>query len=165
VKPELLRKVMAKLDGVFLETAGFLVQGDTDVSEKRKKSIQKGLWNKSPQRARFKEMFRKVPDKDFEKVMSQFENMPVSIHKSFKEALKHLPKDRGGRPSEFPPEIRRQAIQDVRSERARCDSLRDAIEMVAERHKMRPDYMRKVWKNRKRLERHLSHGISDLPND
>ena len=153
MKPELLRKVMAKVDAIYLETASSFAKGNTDFSEKRKKEILRGLLAERPGRARMEEMYRMVPDKDFEKIMSSLDTVTPDAQKDFRKAVAHFPKDRGGRPSEFPLEIRRKAIQDVRLERARCDSLRDAIETVARRYKMTPDYLRKVlWKNRKRLE-------------
>jgi len=152
MKPELLRKVIAKMDAIYLETASSFARGNTDFSEERKKDILRDLLAKRPGRARLEEMYREVPDEEFEKVMSSLDTIPRDAQKDFKAALAHFPKDRGGRPSEFPVEIRQKAIQDVRLERAHCDSLRDAIETVARRYKMTPDYLRKVWKNRKRLK-------------
>jgi hypothetical protein len=152
MNPELLRKIMAEVDAIYLETAVSFARGNTDSSEKRKKEILGDLLAERPGRARIEEMYRAVPDGEFEKVMSSLETTTRAAQEDFKEAVKYFPKNHGGRPSEFLVEIRRKAIQDVRLERARCDSLRDAIEVVAKHYDMTPDYLRKVWKNRKRLE-------------
>ena len=153
MRPELLKKAIARLDDMFFHAASPLAAGNTDFSEKRKKSLQKRWWRKSPQFIKWEKMVRNAPDHAFEGLMSELDSMPAQIHKAFKDAAANTPKDRGGRPSAFPLDIRRRAIQDVRSERAQCDILSDAIDIVAKRYGMTPNYLRKVWKNRKRLDR------------
>jgi hypothetical protein len=153
VRPELRRKVMAKLDAAFLRTASFLTMGKTHLSEKRKALIHKGLWQDSPQRKQSERKLQRTPDKEFEAIMANLDALPNDVHKAFKDAIRYMPKNRGGRPAAFPLEMRKRAIQDVGHEYPRCDSFRDAIELVAHRYGMTPDYLRKVWKNRKRLKR------------
>jgi hypothetical protein len=152
MRPELFRKAMAKLDSVFAQALDPLTAGNTDLSEKPKKSVERGFWTKSPQRMRWERIIRKTPDKKFDELMSSLDGFPAQIHKSFKEAAANTPKDRGGRPPNFPLEVRRQAIQDVAQEHAR-GSFSEAIEIVARRHGMGKGYLRSVWKNRKRLNR------------
>jgi hypothetical protein len=153
MKPELLRKAMAKIDSVFSQAADPLTAGNTEFSEERKKSIEKGLWHKSPQRMRWERIIRKVPDKKFEELMSSFDGIAAQIHKSFKEAAANAPKDLGGRPPNFPLKVRRQAIQDLGQDLARGSTFSEAVEIVAKRHGMETGYLRSIWKNRKRLNR------------
>ena len=153
MRRELLQKVMAKLDSVLLEVSESLAQSSTDFSKKRKTRIMKDLLVEKTGRARMEEMYRKVPDQHFEKIMLSFDNIPREAYKTWKESLRHTPKDPGGRPSKFPLEFRRQLVQEVRLERVQCDILRDVIDIVAKRHKISHGDLRTVWKNRKRLDR------------
>jgi len=41
-------------------------------------------------------------------------------------------------------------VQDIGHEYPNCNSLAEAIGVVAERYGMPPEYLHKVWKNRKR---------------
>jgi hypothetical protein len=152
MRAQLRQKALAKLEAAFLQGVSFLLVGETYFSEKQKKQIERDLWRKSPQRKQFDMLLRKVPDKDFEGLMANIDLTPSLLHKAIKNSLKYMPKNRGGRPPAFSLEIRRRAIQDIGHEYPRCDSFRDAIELVAARHGMTPEYLRKVWKNRKRLK-------------
>lgn len=152
MRPELFRKAMAKVDSVFSQVADPLTVGNTDLSEKRKKSVEKGFWTKSPQRMRWERIIRETPDKKFEELMSSLDGIPAQIHKAFKEAAANTPKDRGGRPPHFPLKVRRQAIQDLGPEYSRWSSFTEAVEIVAKRYGMETDYLRRLWKNRKRLK-------------
>lgn len=93
-----------------------------------------------------------APDEMFETFMAEIDTVEV-VRRAFTTGLKYLPKKRGGRPSEFPLQVRQLAIQEIGVEYPNCDSLAEAIEKVAARHGMTPEYLHKVWKNRKRLRR------------
>ncbi len=94
---------------------------------------------------------RRMPDESFEAAMTELDSMIEMSRKGFASGLAHLPKRRGGRHGAFSLDIRRRAVQDIGHEYPRCDSLREAIEVVAARNGMTPEYLHKVWKNRKRL--------------
>jgi hypothetical protein len=151
VRPELRRKAMAKIEAAFLQGVAFLSVGETYFSEKRKTIIQKGFWRNSPQRKQYESALRRVPDKEFEGIMTKLDSMPNDLHKAIKDSLRYMPKNRGGRPPAFSLEIRKRAIQDVGHEYPRCDSFAEAVDVVAARYGMTAEYLRKVWKNRKRL--------------
>jgi hypothetical protein len=78
--------------------------------------------------------------------MGPFELMRIG----FKTGLSQLPKKRGGRPAAFSLEVRRKAVQDIANE-LQYDTLSEAIDVVAARHGMTSEYLRKLWKNRTRL--------------
>ena len=152
MRPELRRKVLTKLKAVYLPTVVSLAGADTYVSEKQKVLILESFWR--DQRKQYEKWLRLIPDKEFGTMMTGLDSLPEHTHKVVKESLRQLPKDRGGRPPAFPVEIRKSAIQDVGNEYPRCDSFSEAIDVVATRYKMTPEYLRKVWKNRKRLRQH-----------
>src|SRR5262249_13791480 len=145
----LRRKVLAKLKKGYLQTVGSLTIAVTDLSDEQRKSAFEDFWRDQRQRA--DKYLRQVPDKEFETIMKDQDRLPTAMQKVVKDSLGLLPKNRGGRPSEFSLEIRRSAIRDIGPEYSQCDSFREAIERVAHRYGMRPNYLRKVWKNRKRL--------------
>jgi hypothetical protein len=93
------------------------------------------------------------PDDKFEAALAELESMPPDelMRLVFKVGLARLPKKHGGRPGTFSLEVRRRAVQDVGNEYSRCDSFSDAIDVVAARYGMESKYLRRVWKNRKRL--------------
>ena len=101
----------------------------------------------------FETKLKQVPDEKFEAVIAEIDSRQNTelMRGLFKTGLARLPKKRGGRPATFPLDIRRRAIQDVGPEYARRDRLADAIDVVAARYGMPTEYLRKVWKNRKRL--------------
>jgi hypothetical protein len=101
----------------------------------------------------FEAKLKHVPDDKFEAVMAEIVSMqPDGLMRTvLKSGLAHLPKKRGGRPPTFSLDVRGKAIQDIGIEYARRDRLADAIEAVAGRYGMPTEYLRKVWKNRKRL--------------
>jgi len=138
---------------VFSEAAAPLTAGNTDFSEKRKKSVQKGLWRKSSQFIEWEKRIRKVPDKEFERLMSYLDGIPAQIHKSFKDAAANAPKNLGGRTPHFSLKVRQQAILDLGQELTRGSRFSEAVEIVAKRHEMERGYVRSIWKNRKRLNR------------
>ncbi len=152
MRPELLRKAIAKLDCVFFEAASPLAAGNTEFSEKRKKSLQKGWWRKSVQFVEWEKRIRKAPDKAFEGLMLELDSMTARIHKAFKEAAANSPKNVGGRPPNFSLKVRQQAIQDLGKEHTEGSSFSEAVETVAKRHGMEESYVRSIWKNRKRLK-------------
>jgi len=102
------------------------------------------------------EALRLIPDEGFEKAMAMMDRIPADLRKNLKRALSSLPKSRGGRTPAFSVEIRRRAVQDIGHEYPNCDSLADAIDVVAVRYGMPREYLRKVWKNRKRLRQRES---------
>jgi hypothetical protein len=95
----------------------------------------------------------KVPDDKFEAVMAVLDSThPAELMRGvFKTGLDRLPKKRGGRPAMFSLDVRRRAVQDIGNELPRCDRLSDAVKVVAARYGMPTEYLRKLWKNRKRL--------------
>lgn len=103
----------------------------------------------------FEARLKDVPDEKFEALMAGFDSMQADelMRGVFKRGLNRLPKKRGGRPGTFSLEVRQRAVQDIGHEYPRCDSFADAIALVANRYGMTTEYLRKVWKNRKRLRR------------
>ena len=116
---------------------------------------QKKVHNLFTRKSQFFKIMQKalmlMPDEDFEKAMAMMDRIPDDLKKNLKGALSSLPKSRGGRTPAFSLEIRRRAVQDIGHEYPNCNSLAEAIGVVAERYKMTPEYLHKVWKNRKRL--------------
>ncbi|MGO9519261.1 MAG: hypothetical protein ACLPND_19685 [Candidatus Korobacteraceae bacterium] len=151
MKRELHRQAMAKLDINYLRSVGFITEGEPDLHEKQRKMVLKNFWHGTPQRKQVERMIRRVPDENFEVLMTQLDSMPGALRKIIKEKLVYLPKNRGGRPSEFPLDVRRRAIRDLGLEYSRCDSFKEAVELVAGRYEMTHDYLRRLFKNRKRL--------------
>ena len=101
----------------------------------------------------FETKLKQIPDEKFEAVIAEIDSIQSSelMRGLFKTGLARLPKKRGGRPATFSLDIRRKAIQDIGNEYPRYDTLSEAIDVVAARHGMTSEYLRKVWKNRKRL--------------
>lgn len=149
MRPELRRKVLAKLKQVYAEIVSPLELVITTLTEDQKKSIREDFWRDQRKRAD-KELSTK-PDSEFGTIMDDLDSAPPAMQKLVKESLRYVKKNRGGRPPDFPLEIRRNAIRDIGHEYPQCDSLRQAIELVAIRYGMKPDYLGKVWKNRRRL--------------
>jgi hypothetical protein len=148
LKPELRRKVIAKYWDQLSRLAIYLLPG---------KSKEEQIWRRGFRTKKGKQVMKELeaslvhaPDEMFEAFMAEIDTVDV-IRRSFTTGLKHLPKKRGGRPSEFPLEVRQLAVQDIGREYPNCDSLAEAIEKVASRYRMTPGYLHKVWKNRKRL--------------
>jgi hypothetical protein len=152
MRPELVRKAMAKMDSMFAQAVDPLTAENTDLNKRRRTIVKKGLWTNSPQRIEWQRRIRKVPDKQFEELMSSLDGISPQIHKSYKDAAANAPKNRGGRTPHFKLAVRQQAIQDFGQELARS-RFSEAIEIVAKRHGMEKGYLRRVWKNRKRLMR------------
>ena len=94
-----------------------------------------------------------VPDDRLEAVMAEIDSMdPIEFaRRVYTLGLGQLPKKRGGRPAMFSLDVRRRAVQDIGNELPRCDRLSDAVKVVAARYGMPTEYLRKLWKNRKRL--------------
>ena len=94
-----------------------------------------------------------VPDDRLEALMAEIDSIdPIEMMRLvFTTGLGQLPKKRGGRPASFSLDVRRKAVQDIGNEYPRYDTLSEAIDVVAVRHGMTAAYLRKVWKNRKRL--------------
>jgi hypothetical protein len=92
-----------------------------------------------------------MPDEQFEAAMAMMDEIPEKLRKNFTGLLDYLPKSRGGRPPAFSLDIRRRAVQDIGHEYPSRDSLGEAIEVVARRYGMTPEYLCKVWRNRRRL--------------
>jgi hypothetical protein len=93
------------------------------------------------------------PDDKIEALFAELDSMQPNevMHTVFKVGLASLPKKHGGRPGTFALEVRRRAVDDVSHEYSRCDSFSEAIDVVAARYGMEHKYLRRVWKNRKRL--------------
>jgi len=100
----------------------------------------------------FEASLRRMPDTKFESIMAELDTMDAVevTRKAFKVGLSHLPKKRGGRRGTFSRDIRQRAIEDLGHELPR-KTFAEAIDLVAIRYEMTPNYLRKVWKNRKRL--------------
>jgi len=145
VRAELSQKVMAKFAAQLERLAASLG------ASKAKGWARSGL-KKSGVARGLEAKLRRMPDKQFETAMANLDFLaPERLSKSLRAALVHMPKNRGGRPPAFSLEVRRRAVQDIGHEYPNCDSLGESIEVVAERYGMTPEYLGKVWKNRKRL--------------
>lgn len=152
MKPELQRQVIAKLDAMYVRSVGLLSQGEAGFTEKQAKMAKKHFWINSPQRKQYERAIRALPDTDFEEVMANLDNFPGFFRKLVNENIVYISRNRGGRPPGAPLEVRRRAVQDLGVEYARCDTFKEAVDLVASRYNMTPDYLRKVWKNRRRLK-------------
>jgi hypothetical protein len=149
VKPKLCQQIMAKLASQLEGIAAVI--GDKPIPKGR---MTRGLLKSGVLRG-LETQLRRASDKRFEKIMANLDGLnPDTFRKSLKAFVTLMPKNRGGRPATFSLDIRRRAVQDVGHEYPRCDSLAQAIELVAARHGMTTEYLRKVWKNRKRLRQH-----------
>jgi hypothetical protein len=101
----------------------------------------------------FEAKLKHEPDDRFEALVAHLDSMqPDELMRTvFKTGLAHLPKKHGGRPGTFSLDVRRRAVDDVGHEYSRCDNFSEAIDVVAARHGMDSKYLRRVWKNRKRM--------------
>jgi Mor family transcriptional regulator len=100
----------------------------------------------------WEKMLRMVPDGEFAEWMSSIDEMPGKMLASLKERIAKMPKDHGGRPPHYPLSVRLQAVQELGQELAGGLSFGEAVEKVAKRHEMATSYLRRVWRNRKRLK-------------
>jgi hypothetical protein len=155
MKRELIRQILAKLDSVVLSASALFAEGNPDVSAiptKQRKSFQKNILDRSVQRMQLKKVLRMVPDAEFTAWISWVDEMPGKMLASIKQHLANMPKNHGGRTPHHPLAVRIQAIQEVGQELAGGLSFGEAFEKVAKRHGMATDYLRRVWRNRKRLK-------------
>jgi len=148
LKKELREKVVAKYWAQLERLSTHLLPG----TPKEKQIWRRAFRSKEGRQVikKFETSLVHAPDEMFEEFMREIDTVAL-IRRTFTTALKHLPKKRGGRPSEFPLQVRQLAIQEIGREYPNCDSLGEAIEKVAVRYGMKPEYLHKVWKNRKRL--------------
>jgi hypothetical protein len=151
VRAELREKVVTKFWAKLERLSDYLLPG---------KPKEKQIWRRvyHTQHGKkvmkgFEASLRRMPDEQFEAVMAQLDSMdPIEImRQASTSVLGHLPKKRGGRPGIYKLEIRQRAIQDIGHEYPRCNSLGEAIDLVAVRYGMTSEYLHKVWKNRRRL--------------
>ena len=151
MRAELCEKVMAKYWAQLERLAAYLLPGKPKEQQIWRHVLNSSLGKKVMKS--FEVSLRLTPDEKFEAVMAELDSMDaVEIsRRAFTTALGHLPKKRGGRPGKFSLEVRQRAIQDIGHEYPRCNSLAEAMELIAARHGMTTEYLRKVWKNRKRL--------------
>ncbi len=146
MRAELREKVLTKFEAQLARLAACFL------GESQARQWARTRFELSGQRKMLDAKLRGMPDKKYESMMSSLEVLdPKDLGQLLKKALPRLPKNKGGRDAMFPLEVRRKAILDIGIEYARRDSLRDAVDAVAARYKMPPDYLRRVWKNRKRL--------------
>jgi hypothetical protein len=136
MRPELLKQAIAKFDSVFFQAASPLAAGNTEFSEKRKKSLQTRWWRESTQFIKWERIVRNAPDDAFERLMSELDGMPAQIQKAFKEAAANIPRNRGGRPPNFSLKERQQAIQELGKEITDGNSFSESVEAVARRKGM-----------------------------
>jgi len=151
VREELRQKLVDKYWDVIERLAAHMLPGSPKEKKVWSRMIRNGpAKNVMPA---FEAKLKHVPDNKFEAVMAEIVSMqPDELMRTvLKSGLARLPKKRGGRPPTFSLDVRRKAIQDTGIEYARRDRLADAVEVVAARYGMPTEYLRKVWKNRKRL--------------
>jgi hypothetical protein len=151
VRAELRRKIVAK----YREAVEFLFAKVLPGSPKEKKiwiRIIRGGSGRTVGLA-LDAKLKTEPDDRFQALMADLDSMDLNelVRLALTTGFAHLPKKRGGRPPTFSLEARRLAVQDIGNEYPRCDSFTEAVNLVAARYEMRPEYLRKVWKNRKRL--------------
>lgn len=151
MREELRQKLVDKYWDVIERLAAHMLPG----SPKEKKVWSRMIRNGPAKNVipAFEAKLKHVSDDKFEALMAQLDSMePVELMRTvLNTSLSQLPKKRGGRPGTFSLDIRRRAVQDIGNEYPRCDSFSEAINVVAARYGMPPEYLRKVWKNRKRL--------------
>jgi len=147
MRPELREKVMEKLESRLVRLAE-----NFSGKPMPKGWARRGLKSSGIGKA-FETGLRRAPDRRFDSIMTRLAALdPTNVSRSLKMALLNMPKARGGRPPAFSLEVRRRAVKDIGNEYPECDRLTDAICLVAKRYGMSPDYLHKVWKNRKRLK-------------
>jgi hypothetical protein len=155
MKPELLRQILEKLDSVVLSTSALFAENNPDVMDipaKQREVFQKRIVSQSTQRMQWEKVLRMVPDGEFTEWMSSIDEMPGKMLASLKERIAKMPKDHGGRPPHYPLAVRLKAVQEVGQELAGGLSFGEAVEKVAKQHEMATSYLRRVWRNRKRLK-------------
>ena len=150
MKSELQKKLLAKIDAIHTRAVALMVHG-AEFQGKEDEVWKKLVENTfKPFRKRYEAALRLLPDDQFEAENARLESQPGEIRKTLTQHLPNLPAKRGGRPPSFPKEIRRSAIDDLAHE-LRNSSFGEAVTQVAARYEMTSDYLRKIWKNRKRL--------------
>jgi len=158
MKQEMVRQVMSKADAMWLRMIGVLTEGKEFKPRDKMRGTVARTWKRSPIRKRLEEVCRQLPDTQVEELNTRLDTLPRVVRKMLSENLPNLPANRGGRPPAFPIDIRRHAIEDLAHELPRRD-FSEAVETVARRYGMSPDYLRKVWKNR----RHLNESKPVIP--
>lgn len=152
VRKELRQKLVEKYwDVIERGLAAHMLPGNPKEKEVWSRMIRNGpAKNVIPA---FVARLKNEPDDKVESLLAELDSMqPDELMRTvFKVGLARLPKKHGGRPGVFSLEVRRRAVQDVGNEYSRCDSFSEAIDVVAARYGMDPKYLRRVWKNRKRL--------------
>jgi len=151
VRQELLKKLIDKYWDVIERSAARMLPGNPKEKKIWSRMIRNGpAKNVIPA---FVARLKHEPDDKLEAVLAELDSMQADelMRKVFKLGLAQLPKKRGGRPGTFSLDVRQKAIQDVGNEYSRCDSFSEAIDVVAARYGMTPEYLCKLWKNRKRL--------------
>jgi len=151
VRKELRQKLVEKFWDVIERLAAHMLPGNPKEKEVWSRMIRNGpAKNVIPA---FVARLKHEPDDKVAALLAELDSMqPDELMRTvFKVGLAHLPKKHGGRPGTFSLDVRRRAVDDVGHEYSRCDSFSEAIDVVAARYGMESKYLRRVWKNRKRL--------------
>ncbi len=156
MRAELREKVVAKYWAQLERLAAYLLPGKPKEKQIWRRAFRTKLGKKVMKSC--EASLRRMPDEKFEAAMAELDSIDVVeiMRKAFTTGLGHLPKKRGGRPGAFSLDVRQRAIQDIGHEYPRCNRLSEAIDLVAARYGMTAEYLRKVWKNRKRLRRRVA---------
>ena len=147
---------MSHADDVWIRTLGLLALGSEFGPRDKTRKMLESMWKHSPIRKRTEAAWRRLSDAQFEEANAKLDALPSILRQSLSEGIGKLPANRGGRPPAFPIEVRRRAIEDLGHELPRTNSFSEAVNIVSARYGMPPDYVRKVWKNRKRLNQGLT---------
>jgi len=151
---ELVKRLLAKIDAVQLSTVAIAVHGQefSGPKDAKWKRFVQEAWKRSPLRKKYERIIRSMPDEAFEVEYARIDSQPAEIRRILHANIPHLPRRPGGRRASFSIDIRLRAIDDLAHEQ-RNNSFADAVDLVAARYEMSPDYLRKIWKNRKRIRR------------
>src|SRR5439155_12568207 len=115
MRADLRKKLMAKLDATYLRVAGLATHGkEFGENDEKWKKLAKTTF--SAFRKKYELALRALPDQHFDVENARLDSQPAEIRKTLTGNIRTFPKRRGGRPPDFPAEIRTQAIDDVAHE-------------------------------------------------
>ena len=150
MRPELRKKLLAKAEAGYLRTVALTTHGQEFISAKDKRWKKLAKDNFVPFLREYENYLRGLPDEEFAIESARLDSQPAQIRKSLAANIRALPRQKGGRRATFSKVVRLKAIDEL-ALALRNSSFGDAVDVVARRHSMSTDYLRKIWKNRKRL--------------
>ena len=152
MRQELRKKLLAKAEAAHLRIVALTTYGREfgDKKDEKWKKLAKVTF--APFRKQYELKLRQLADEEFANESARLDSQPAEVRKSLSANIRTLPGQKGGRPASFTKEVRLRAIDELALEQ-RNNSFPDAVDLIAARYSMSPDYLRKIWKNRKRLKK------------